>query len=203
LRQLDVATPAQVGQSTISLIERGHLDRLAVSTIRTVFATVDARFDPVVTRRGGSIDRLLDERHSHLVGAVADVLRANEWFVELEVSFSVYGERGSIDLLAYHPATRTMLVIEVKTELTSIEETIRRHDVKVRLGAQIAVERFGWSLERGWANRLLVVLDTSANRRRVARDDRTQRGVPDQRSGHPSVAWPARRAATGAHFPAS
>ena len=103
----------------------------------------------------GAIDRLLDERHSLLVGSVADLLRADAWIVEVEVSFSIFGERGSIDILAYHPDTRTLLIIEVKTELTSIEETIRRNDVKVRLGVQIATERFGWPLGRAAPDRLL------------------------------------------------
>jgi transcriptional regulator with XRE-family HTH domain len=173
LRQLDVATSAGLAQTTISLIERGHLDRLAISTVRTVFAVVDARFEGLVAWRGGAIDRLLDERHSQLVGLVAERLRANDWLVEVEVSFSIYGERGAIDLLAYHAESRTLLIIEVKTELTSIEETARRHDVKVRLAAQVAAERFGW--HAAGASRLLIVLDTSANRRRVARHDRTLR----------------------------
>lgn len=173
LRQLDVAIAAEVGQSTVSLIERGHFDRLAISTVRAVFAVVDARFETVVGWRGGAIDRLIDERHSLLVGSVAELLRADDWIVELEVSFSIYGERGSIDILAYHPATRTLLIIEVKTELTSIEETIRRNDVKVRLGARIATERFGWPLGEAAPDRLLVISESSTNRRRVARHDRT------------------------------
>ena len=179
LRQLDVAVRAGLAQSTISLIERGHLDRLAIGTLRTVFAVVDARFDGSVIWRGGAIDRLLDERHSLLVGAVARLLQAQGWHVELEVSFAIYGERGSIDLLAFHPTTRTLLVIEVKTELTSVEETLRRHDAKVRLAARIARERFGWR-ETG-TSRLLVVLDGSTARRRVARHDASMR-----------VAYPAR-----------
>jgi hypothetical protein len=40
------------------------------------------------------------------------------------VTFSIYGERGSIDLLAWHSETRTLLVVELKSELTSIEETL-------------------------------------------------------------------------------
>lgn len=169
LRQFDVAVAAGLAQSTISLVERGHLDRLAIGTLRTIFAAVDARFDGAVTWRGGAVDRLLDERHALLVGAVAKLLRTQGWQVELEVSFAIYGERGSIDLLAFHPATRTLLVVEVKTELTSVEETLRRQDAKVRLVAQIARERFGWVAAE--ASRLLAVLDGSTARRRVARYD--------------------------------
>ncbi len=167
LRQLDVALRAGIAQSTVSLAERGHIDALAIRTVRAMFAVVDARFDPVVSWRGGAIDRLLDERHSLLVGDVAKVLRSAGWLVEVEVSFAIYGDRGSIDVLAFHPATRTLLVVEVKTELTSIEETIRRHDVKVRHAAAIAVERFGWSARQ--VGRLVVLLDGSTARRRVER----------------------------------
>jgi transcriptional regulator with XRE-family HTH domain len=169
LRQADIAAAAGVGQSTISLVERGHLDRLAIVTVRAILAAVDARFDGVVSWRGGAIDRLLDERHSLVVGEVARLLRGMGWLVEIEVSFAFYSERGSIDVLAYHPATRTLLIIEVKTELTSIEETIRRHDVKVRHASAIARERFGWDV--AGVGRLLVILDTTTSRRRVTRHD--------------------------------
>jgi Holliday junction resolvase-like predicted endonuclease len=60
------------------------------------------------------------------------------WEVRAEVSFSSYGERGAIDLLAWHPETRTLLVIEVKTEIGAVESTLRVHDMKWRLAAQIA-----------------------------------------------------------------
>ena len=64
-------------------------------------------------------------------------LGGDGWEVVPEVSYSTFGERGSIDLLAWHQATRTLLVIEIKTELTSIEETMRRHDRRSRLAATV------------------------------------------------------------------
>ena len=75
----------------------------------------------------------------------------------------MYGERGSIDLLAWHEASRTLLVIEFKTELTSIEETLRRHDSKVRLAPGIARERFGW--DPAVDARLLVLPEDRTARR--------------------------------------
>jgi hypothetical protein len=92
-------------------------------------------------------------------------LAAAGWLVQPEVSYSVYGERGSIDLLAWQESTRTLLIIELKTELTSIEETLRRHDTKVRLGPAIARERFGW--DPAVVSRLLVIPDDRTARRRV------------------------------------
>jgi len=84
-----------------------------------------------------------------------------------EVSYSEFGERGSIDLLGWHPEPRTLLVIELKTELTSIEETVRRHDAKARLGARIAHDRFGWRASS--VARLLVLPDERTPRRQVER----------------------------------
>jgi hypothetical protein len=87
--------------------------------------------------------------------------------VRAEVSYSIYGERGSIDLLAWHEATRTLLVIEVKTDLVSVEETLRKHDEKVRLAGRIALEQLGWRPQR--VGRLLVLPGLSTPRRRVER----------------------------------
>jgi hypothetical protein len=101
-----------------------------------------------------------------VVAAVA-MLRTRGWTTAVEVTFNHFGDRGSIDLLAVHPATCTALVVEVKTEITSAEETLRRLDVKVRLGAELARERFGLPVTR--VVPLLAVLDTTSNRHRVAR----------------------------------
>lgn len=171
LRQVDVAAAAGVSQSLISLIERGHLAKLSIATLRTIFAVAEARFEGTVSWRGGAIDRLLDERHAQLVGGVARDLRASGWQVELEVTFSVYGERGSIDVVAHHVERGIVLVVEIKTELTSIEETIRRIDAKDRLAPRIVLDRFGWRSRTG--ARLLVVLDSSTNRRRVANHEQS------------------------------
>ena len=72
-----------------------------------------------------------------------------------------------MDILAWHTATRTLLVVEVKTELTSAEETLRKHDEKVRLGARIAGEQFGWRPTT--VGRLLVLPEGSTARRRLDR----------------------------------
>lgn len=166
-RQLDIARAAGVSQTLVSAIERGHGERLAVATLGRVFAALQADIDLVVRYRGGTLDRLLDERHAATVGAVVTRLGSRGWTTAVEVTFNHYGDRGSIDLLAVHPAARTALVVEVKTEITSAEETLRRLDVKVRLGAELARQRFGMPVTR--AVPLLAVLDSTANRSRVAR----------------------------------
>jgi transcriptional regulator with XRE-family HTH domain len=169
LRQVDVASRASIGHDVVSRIERGRLEGLTIRTLRHVFAVFDAEVVVTVRWRGGELDRIVDRRHAAFVTAIAERLTRLEWTVAPEVSFSEYGERGSIDLLAWHAESRTVLVIEVKTELTSVEETIRRHDAKWRLAAKIARERFGWH-GLGVA-RLLALPDERTPRRHVAHHD--------------------------------
>src|SRR5688572_26850879 len=60
--------------------------------------------------QGGDLGRLLSARHSAMHEAMAQFLLAlGSWVGEPEVSFSVYGERGVIDVLAWHPSSRTVL----------------------------------------------------------------------------------------------
>lgn len=167
LRQEDLAKAAGVSQQLISKVEAGRLDAISTRTLRKIFEAVGADVLTIVRWRGGELDRLLDAGHAAVVGHVCTILRERGWEVLAEVTFSVYGERGSIDVLAWHPGRRTLLVIEVKTEITSAEETLRRHDVKVRLAPGIGRERFGAAPAR--VARLLIVADDTTNRRRVER----------------------------------
>ena len=165
LRQGDVAAQAGCSQSEVSLLERGRVSGMSLRRLRAFFAAFDAELVVFVRWRGGSLDRLLDARHATLAELTTRRLEASGWVVAPEVTYSVYGERGSIDLLAWHPGTRTLLVIELKTEVASIEETLRRHDQKVRLAPGVARERFGW--EPAVVARLIVLPEDRTARRRV------------------------------------
>ncbi|CAN5729084.1 hypothetical protein BH20CHL5_BH20CHL5_08710 [soil metagenome] len=143
-RQLDLARAATVSQSTVSAVERGHLDTLSLRTIKAVVAALDGRLVHEVRWRGGHIERLMDEGHASLASEVVGILADRGWQVRVEVSYSHFGERGAIDILAWHATSRTLLVVELKTELTSIESTLRKLDEKERLATSVARERFGW-----------------------------------------------------------
>lgn len=168
-RQSDLAAVSQVSQQAISLIERGHFETLSIRVVRRVFAAADARYEGSISWRGGQLDRLLDERHAQLVGHCAEALAKDGWEVHVEVTFSEFGERGSIDVVALRRDQGIALVIEIKTELTAIDDTIRRLDIKDRLAATLILDRFGWRPTT--VSRLLVMLDTSTNRRRVAKHE--------------------------------
>lgn len=147
-------------------MERGHLDRLTLATLRQIARTLDASLEIDARWRGGAVDRLLDERHAALTRVASDVLGRAGWDVKPEVTFAAFGERGSIDLLGLHPRTSSAVVIEAKTEIASWEETARRLDVKARLATGIVEERSGWRPTR--IGRILLVLHTMTNRRRLA-----------------------------------
>lgn len=137
---------------------------------RVLFAildALDARAEIRGSWRGAALDRVLDEGHARLSAAVIGQLRRWAWEVEVEVSFSHFGERGSIDILAWHEPTKTLLIVEIKTELGSVEGLSRPLDVKVRLAPATASQRFGWKPDR--VGRLVVFADEMTNRRQVHR----------------------------------
>jgi transcriptional regulator with XRE-family HTH domain len=172
LRQTDVAIAAGVSQSTVSEIERGHLAGVTLDVLRRVFAAVDAGFASTVVWRGAGLDRLLDADHAALVGLAGERLRHLGWEVVLEASYSVYGERGSIDVLAGSAEHRAVVVEEVKTSLASVEATLRKLDEKARLVREsLCQERFGWDPRS--VGRVLVLPDSTSARRAVARAART------------------------------
>jgi len=87
------------------------------------------------------------------------------WVVEPEVSFSIYGERGVIDILAWHPTTRILLVIELKTEIVDLNEMLGTLDRKRRLAWRIAADRSWDPVDVAmW----VIVADSRTNRRVVA-----------------------------------
>ena len=155
----------------MSLIERGHGGRLAIATVASVFAALDARLEIVISWRGGGLDRLLDAEHATLVAEVTRQLLAAGWAVEVEVTYSNYGERGSIDVLGYRVADRAVAIVEVKSDLTVVDATIRKTDEKERnVIESIAPKRLGFVPTR--VARLLVLPESTAARARVAHEGR-------------------------------
>jgi transcriptional regulator with XRE-family HTH domain len=169
LRQEDVARLAGVSRTTISRMERGHFGTLSVDTVRRVAAALDVRVDLVPRWRAGDLDRLLNARHSQLHESVAR--RFGElpgWLVRPEVSFAIFGERGVVDILAFHAHRNAVLVIELKTDIADVNELVGTVDRKRRLAAEIASGE-GWPINTETrASVWVVVADGATNRRRIA-----------------------------------
>ncbi len=166
LRQADLARSARCSRASISRIERGHVDSLSLGALRAVASALDVRLEIVPRWRGGELDRLLNAQHSAMHEQLARLFReAAGWVAQPEVSFSIYGERGVIDVLAWHAGRRALLVIELKTALLDVQELLGTLDRKRRLAPAIARER-GW--EVATVSTWLVVLSGRTNSRRVA-----------------------------------
>ena len=92
------------------------------------------------------MSRLVNSRHAAMHEEMARIFAELDGrIVEPEVSFAVYGERGVIDIAAWHQGSRSMLVIELKTGLVDISELMGTLDRKRRLAAEVARER-RWDL---------------------------------------------------------
>lgn len=189
-RQADLARRAGVSQSLIARVERGGGDRLTLATLERILAALGTRLNARVDWNGEVADRLLDAEHAQLVEAVVEILRRGGWEPVPEVTFAVYGERGSIDVLAWHVATRTLLVVEVKSVVPDVQATVATFDRKERLADRVARAR-GWKPLR--IASVLVVAESSTNRRRIATHGATfaSRFTHDTRAGRRFISEPA------------
>ena len=125
------------------MLECGHAGSLKLGTVDLILSAMGARLDTRVLWNGPELDRLLDAGHAAVGVRVKRRLERWGWTVAVEVSYSRYGERGRIDLLAWHPATATLLVVEIKTDLVDVQDLLGSLDAKARIAPHIAADR-GW-----------------------------------------------------------
>lgn len=178
-RQVDLAFKARMSRATVSRVELGHADEVTVGAVNAIAAALSARLRMYLTWNGEGLDRLLDADHATLVEEVARTLHSLDWLAKVEVSFNIRGERGSIDILAFHPTTGVVLVVEVKSVVPDVQATLYVLDRKSRLALEIAKEQ-GW-LGRG-VGRVLVVRETRTARRRVEQHAEIFRAAAPARS---------------------
>jgi len=162
--QKELSDRTGLSESTTSRIEGGQAGRYRLHVVQKHGDSLGLRVEIQVTGRGGEAARLLDEEHAAIVEHVAAILGGDGWLVDVEPSYSIYGERGRMDLLAFHLVTGTLLVVEVKTEITDLQALFGSLSVKERLAPKLAAER-GWDVRR--VATLLAVADTHANRSSV------------------------------------
>jgi transcriptional regulator with XRE-family HTH domain len=181
-RQVDLAEAAGLSRSTVSDIENGRLDAVALMTLRKVAHPLDIRISIDAWWRAGDSGHLLDAGHAALVEYVVRLLGAAGWETRVEVSFNHYGERGSADIVAWHPGERMLMIVEVKTRIVDVQELIGTFGRKVRILPDALRRDPGWHPRR--VVRLLVVPGSPAERR-IVRDH----------AATVATMWPARTAA--------
>jgi transcriptional regulator with XRE-family HTH domain len=198
-RQVDLAERSGLARSVIGRIEVGQIGRIAYDDLVAAATAVDGQLAFDFRWRGEGLDRLIDEAHAGVVDQLVEVYRMARWEVAVEVSFSIFGERGSIDVFAWHPTVEVVAVNEVKASVPEAGGTVIGVDRKSRLAPQIAREH-GWAC-KGVA-RFLVIRDTSTSRRRVAEHEELFRSAFPV-GGRESLDWiryPTRRPMSGLIF---
>lgn len=163
--QAELAQRAGVSQTAVSRAERGDARTLTVRTLERIAEALGARTSMRLFWHGEALDRLLDAAHAGLVEQVVAILHANGWEVVPEATFNVYGERGSVDILAFHPVLGAVLIVEVKSAVPDMQAMLAGIDRKARLGPSLARER-QWRVR--CVSRLLVLPDDRTARRRLA-----------------------------------
>jgi transcriptional regulator with XRE-family HTH domain len=169
-RQVDLGERAGVSQSLIARVERGGTGRLRVDTIDRIAAVLDARLTVRIDWQGEAADRLLDADHAEIVEQVMVFMRLAGWEVLPEVTFNTAGERGAIDILAWHAGSATLLVVEVKTVVPDLQGMLGTFDRKLR-HADAAARGRGWRPGRIWS--LLAMSESRTSRRRVSKHAET------------------------------
>jgi len=104
-RQSDLGVAADVSRSFVSKIERGLLRHTELDRLERICEALGADLDMRVRWRGEGLDRLLDEAHASLVDRMVRELREAGWEAALEVTFNEYGDRGSVDIVGWHPSS--------------------------------------------------------------------------------------------------
>lgn len=167
LRQSDVARRARVTRDDVSNLERGALSNTKYGVFVAVATCLGIRAEIRLRWQGGEVDRVLNQGHADLHESIIGHLATIPgWTWRPEVSFSIYGERGVIDILAWHAATRSLVVIELKTELVDPQDLAGTMSRRVRLASEIARE-YGW--KPATVSAWVVLPEGSTNRRRVER----------------------------------
>jgi hypothetical protein len=121
--------------------------------------------------RGEELDRL-DAMHASIVERLVEILTSLGWECAVEVTFWIRREQGSADVLAWHPPTGRLLVVETKSVVPDLQTMLSSLDRKVRLGPAIAAQR-------------------------LARDRRRQDHCPRRHGGEPRAGRTVRRDSAG------
>jgi transcriptional regulator with XRE-family HTH domain len=167
--QRELGRRAGVTQAAISRLERGlrsglgleEIGRLAMALGGTIRLTFDA---PYLQDRARQRDRV----HARCIAYVAGCLRRSGWLVETEVEIDGRRGPGWIDVLAFHPASGTLLVIEIKTEIHDFGRIQRTLAWYARGAWSVARDR-GWVVRR--SHQALLLLATNVVDARL-RDNR-------------------------------
>ena len=167
--QRELAARAGVSQAYVCLIENGRVEGITFEAADRLLLAMGARLRLSVDRPFlGDRERQREPAHARCSAHVASRLRSAGWEVATEVEIGSDRSRGWIDVVAWHPLTRWLLVIEIKTEihdLGAIERSLGWYERE----AWVAARRRGWAPKRAIACLLLLATDANDVRARANR----------------------------------
>ena len=179
LRQEDVAGRAGVSREMVSRLERGLVQGITVGNLRAISRAMGMPSLVGVGWRGPEVDRIRDMRHAALVEAVARNLMEIGWQVVPEYTFSEYGERGSVDGLAWHEANRALFIGEIKIRIWDLQDMLSTLDRKRRLVPELMRRERGWRADS--VGVVLTMPESSTHRHLIERHSATfQAALPDR-----------------------
>ena len=171
LRQEDVAERAGLDRHMISRLERGLVDGMTLGSLRAISRALGMTSIVSLGWHSPEIDRLRDENHAALVESVGRALVAAGWEIVPEYTFSRYGERGAVDSLAWHAASRALFIGETKTHIWDLQDLLSTLDRKRRLVPELLRRERGWRAEA--VGVVLVLPERSTHRHLIERHSAT------------------------------
>lgn len=179
LRQEDVATQTGVSRQMISRLERGLVDNFTIGHLRAISRALEMPSIESLGWRSPEIDRLRDKDHAALVEAVGRTLVDAGWELVPEYTFNHYGEKGAVDNLAWHAASRSIFIGEVKTRIWDLQDLLSTLDRKGRLVPELLRRDRGWRAKS--VGVALVMEEKSTHRHLIERHSATFRAAFPQR----------------------
>jgi hypothetical protein len=174
-----------MSQAAVSRVERGVVAGASFGDVQEMVVALGGELDVRIRWHGEELDRLLDATHAAIGESLVRILTTRGWECAAEVTFAIRGEQGTVDLLAWHPPSGRLLVVENKSVVPDLQKMLSSLDRKVRLAREIAVQH-GWHVT-GVA-RAIVLTGTATNRRRAERFGATLKAVLPQ-NGREMLRW--------------
>jgi hypothetical protein len=174
-----------MSQAAVSRVERGVLAGASFGDVQEMVVALGGELDVRIRWRGEELDRLLDATHAAMGEGLVRILTGLGWECAAEVTFAIRGEQGTVDLLARHPPSGRLVIIENKSVVPDLQKMLSSLDRKFRLAREIAAQR-GWRTT-GVA-RAIVLTGTATNRRRAERFGATLKAVLPQ-DGREMLRW--------------
>jgi transcriptional regulator with XRE-family HTH domain len=175
--QRDLARRAGVSQAAICRIETVQAGVIDVLVIERVLGALGMRAELQVDGRHlADRRRQRDAVHARVDGFLAHRFGTDGWLTATEVEVGEGAPRGWIDLLAFRPIDRALVVDETRTDLPDIGG-LQRSVAFYERAAPAAARLLGWNPTRVVV--LVTVLDTAVVARRLAENrDLVSRAFP-------------------------